>query len=472
MSKYRVRFASKATLPFSHHLQAPVCALSLNTSKSRSSGRGQRSRSGCRECRQRRVKCDETFPVCKRCQRRGSVCQPVPPTSQWLLETPWLGDHCRTSVGPLLDIDGSVNPHLMRYWLERMSRIMTLDPDNNCMSFPILRYFSVSPSLIYVIQCQQKMATSLEQRGKALSSLRAELETQTVPLAYSLLTLLMLGMSSSWITASPSDYGREHLIAARAVADLVLEQAASQDEELTHLTMGFHVYWDMACSFCLDPLDQPTGQRASLAKYVKAMRHKFHNITAHSMDLYFMLGQLGRYCRLLVEGGGRDLVYEALTEQNLLDYESAESERPAKLLTEAFRKHGLLLLYRFSGRTRDSNTLPVDAGPVAQIEAELTIRGLALDILDLLQKTETDSPYLNLHTIPVLNAGAELTSLDTEERKLVRERLTAIYSTNRLVPTLWVIDLLEELWSTNDAGVTKITWLELMIRKNWRLRIG
>lgn len=359
---------------------------------------------------------------------------------------------------------------------------MTLDPDNNCMSFPILRYLSISPSLIYVIQCvsaaheqyfqQQKMATSLEQRGRALSSLREELETQTVPLAYSLLTLLMLGMSTSWITASPSDYGREHLIAARTVADLVLERADSQGDELTHLTIGFHVYWDMACSFCMDPLDQPTSQRALLAKYVKAMRHRFHTITAHSMDLYHMLGQLGQYCRLLVEGGGRDLVYEALTEQNLLDYESAESEHPATLLTEAFRKHGLLLLYRFSGRTPDSNNLLGDAGPVAQIGAELTIRGLALDILDLLQRTETDSPYLNLHTIPVLNAGAELTLLDTEERKLVRERLTAIYSTNRLVPTLWVIDLLEELWSINDAGVTNITWLELMIRKNWRLRIG
>lgn len=33
-----------------------------------------KSRFGCKECKLRRVKCDQTHPVCIRCQRRGSVC--------------------------------------------------------------------------------------------------------------------------------------------------------------------------------------------------------------------------------------------------------------------------------------------------------------------------------------------------------------------------------------------------------------
>jgi hypothetical protein len=87
-------------------------------------------------------------------------------------------------------------------------------------------------------------------------------------------------------------------------------------------------------------------------------------------------------------------------------------------------------------------------------------------------QTEVDSPYLVLHTIPLLSAGTELTSFDMEERTQVKERLNAIYSTNRPVPTLWVVHILHELWAIVDTGTTHITWLDLMLVKNWRLRVG
>ncbi|PGH15169.1 hypothetical protein AJ79_02534 [Helicocarpus griseus UAMH5409] len=473
MPEFRVRFASPKVFKSSTP-QSP------SASVEKQSPAKQRSRSGCRECRQRKVKCDETFPVCLRCQRRGTICQPVMRALQWQLEVPWLADPYANSLTPALNPDANVNVRLMRYWLERMSQIMSLDLNNNPMSFPILKYLSVSPSLVYVIQCvsaaheqyfqQHNMTTSLEERSKALATFREELHGQNVSLSHSFLTLLMLGMSSSWITIGPSDYGKEHLLAARTVADMVLKKADTKSEELDHLNMGFYVYWDMACSFCLDPADHPVSEGDALEVYVKKNRHKFHTITSHSMDLYYLLGQLGRYCRVIVEGGDHDLTYEAYVEESLKVYESAESGLEAKLLTEAFRKHGLLLLYRFCGIPGLYSSSVEDE--LLDIETETRTRELALDIVRLLLETRLDSPYLNLHTIPLLSAGAEMTSLDVEERRQVRERLNAVYSTNRLVPTLWVVDLLEELWAIHDAGMTRITWLELMLIKDWRLRIG
>ncbi|KAK2796750.1 hypothetical protein FQN50_009431 [Emmonsiellopsis sp. PD_5] len=383
-------------------------------------------------------------------------------------------------MSPTSKTDAIVNSRLMRYWLERLSQIMTMDPNNNTMSFPFLQYLSVSPSLVYVIQCmsaaheqyfeQRNMAVSLEERSKALATFREELQAQNISLSHSFLTLLMLGMSSSWITVGPSDYGKEHLVAARTVADMVLEKADSKNEELDHLNMGFYVWWDMACSFCLDPVDHPADHEGLLEAYTKKNRHKFHTITARSMDLYYLLGQLGRYCRVVADGGERDLTYEAYIEKTLHDYESAECDPDAKILAEAFRKHGLLLLYQLCkgpGFPR-----PGGEDDFVGMATEIDTRELAHDIVHLLEQTKLDSPYLNHHTIPLLSAGAEMTSLDIEKRNQVRERLHAVYSTNRLVPTLWVVELLEELWAVHDAGMAHITWLELMLIKNWRIRMN
>uniref|UniRef100_A0A0W0FPC0 Zn(2)-C6 fungal-type domain-containing protein n=1 Tax=Moniliophthora roreri TaxID=221103 RepID=A0A0W0FPC0_MONRR len=37
-----------------------------------------KSRTGCLTCRKRKVKCDETAPICKNCHRRNLVCVPRP----------------------------------------------------------------------------------------------------------------------------------------------------------------------------------------------------------------------------------------------------------------------------------------------------------------------------------------------------------------------------------------------------------
>lgn len=415
--------------------------------------------------------------MCHRCQQRGSVCRPTLRTSHWQFEVPWLVNFPLTTVSLTPNADIKVDARLIRYWLEATSQMLSVDPNYNPFSFPILKYATVSPSLVHFIQSasaaqreyfdQSKMSVSLRERGMAFSALRAELQAESSSLSHSFLTILMLGMSSSWMAMGPTDYGREHLLAARTVADMVLTKKDSKNEGLDHLSMGIYVYWDMACSFCLDPVDHPVDRGSRLEAYVKQARHKFHVITTHSIDLYYLLGQLGRYCRVIVDGGGRDLVYETYAEKTLNTYESIESDSAAKSLTEAFQKHGLLLLYRFCGKPGVSQpNIPI------LVESESYAHHLALSIVELILQTQSDSPYLNIHTIPLLSAGAEMTSLDMFQRNQIKQRLNEVYSTNRLVSTLWVVDLLEELWRVHDVGLTHITWLELMLVKSWRLRIG
>lgn len=370
-----------------------------------------------------------------------------------------------------------VNTRLMRYWLENMSQIMSVDPTNNPLSFPIVKYIQGTPSLVHVLQGvsaahegyfqPHNMSISLEERSKALSGFREELQAKNVSLSHSFLTLVMLGMSSSWMTTSPQDYGREHLLAARTVAKMITEKRETSTDELDHLSLGAYVYWDMACSFCLDPLDHSVEREDQLKKYVDQARYRAHTTTSHSIDLYYILGKVGQYCRSVADGKARDFEKETCFERELCNYNSIERTVPAKSLTEAFRKHGLILLYRLCGVP--GVTQP--SGNITQ-DIEKKIRQLAHDIIRLILQIDSNSPDLNLHVIPLLSAGAEMTVLDMQERVEITKRLHAVYSTNRLLPTLWMLDLLQELWTIHNAGLTSVTWLDLMLAKGWRLRIG
>ncbi|KAF9893331.1 hypothetical protein FE257_011763 [Aspergillus nanangensis] len=470
MPPYRVRFAPQQIY------QSPV-SQEVTTSHPAKPSR-TRTRSGCRRCRERRVKCDETFPVCRACSRRGDVCQPALPASQWQPEV-W----CVVTVTPGLDPSRKLLPHpevnsrLLRYWFECMCQIMTIDPESNPMSFPILQHLSASKSLVYIIQCisaahekyfqPTQMTVSLEERSKALRVLRGELRSDKLHPGLGFLVVLILGMSSSWITTEPDDFGREHLMAAHIAVDMALKCPKAADDELVHLATGFFVYWDMACSFCLDPDDHPPPYRPRLENYVKMASSRFHTIVSHSIDLYYLLGKVGRYCRTVADGFQRDLVQEMCFEAELNTYMSIEQDPSACQLTEAFRLHGLVMLYRLCGRPGHH---AVEIDHVAE-GGTFSVRSLALRILDLLFQIPLSSPYVNLHTIPLISAGAELGAEDADLRERVIQQLRAIYSTNRIPPTLSVIELLQELWNVQDCGFT-MTWLELMLIKKWRLRIG
>lgn len=87
----------------------------------------------------------------------------------------------------------------------------------------------------------------------------------------------------------------------------------------------------MTCSFCLDPFDHSAGREDSLQKYVDKARHRVHTITSHSIDLYYIFGKVGQYCRSVAGGESHDFAKETYFEREICNYNSIEETVPAKL---------------------------------------------------------------------------------------------------------------------------------------------
>lgn len=97
--------------------------------------------------------------------------------------------------------------------------------------------------------------------------------------------------------------------------------------------------------------------------------------------------------------------------------------------------------------------------------------GYAETILQNMLEIPSSSSYHNILALPLLSAGAELSAENDHLRNEVRKRFRALYSLNRIPNNLVAIELLEELWILRDNG-SKISWLALMLQKNWKLVFG
>ncbi|KAH7011225.1 hypothetical protein EDB80DRAFT_749734 [Ilyonectria destructans] len=399
-----------------------------------------KSRSGCRECKTRRVKCDETFP--------------------WQMELPWLSTlgmnpPATFTWDPFHHIS-FMNKKLLQQWFETTSRIMVVDHGQNPLSFPILTHLSNAPSLAHIIQSisaayqhffqHSKLNQCLEERSKAMSTLRTELQHGGRPLMPYLLTTYLLGLSSSFIDEDFIDYGKEHFFAFQARTD-----------PLMRFVVGAYVYWSLTCSTLVDPAEQEPPSTSQLDEYITNMGDARHPIT-------------GRHCRAVVEGGHRDAPLEQTFEQQLLEWTHSGDDIPWDTTANAFRYHGLLMLHRVCSQNVDA-TSPQDHAYTFSTDNELKIKEYATQTIKSLSSIPIDSPLMVLQPIPLMTAGAELTKDDGLLRATVIERFQALSSFNRLPANLRATQLLQELWELKDMGVG-ISWLELMLLKNWRLRLG
>ncbi|KNG87621.1 hypothetical protein ANOM_003635 [Aspergillus nomiae NRRL 13137] len=461
MSFFRVRFE-------------PVKCLSP-TSQERSQDeeptaprRRPKSKLGCRECKARRVKCDETFPVCLRCVRRGLICSSTPRLSQWQIETRWYSSH----------VDTIVNRRLLQYWLERVCQILVIDPENNPFSFPVLEYIQESPALVHIIQSvsarheqyfsAEVARIALEERGKALASFRNELGTGKTRPLLSMLTALLLALSHG-ADRDMTDFGKWHLLAARTLIHKMLEDTSHPWDlnPFSRLCLGMYLYWDMGCSYLVHPDEQQALDTPGLSLAVQQIGHWHHPMYGFCTDLIFILGNLGRYCRQLLHSGRRSFTRETILEKQLYLWSAPSTEPTLTLLYESLRKHGLILLYRICG-WNDAFTNPC----LEEIDLEPLIHRYALDTIDHLLQIPTSSNYLNFQSLPILTAGSELKREDNRLRNDVRNRLRALYSMNRLPANLHALELLEEIWIARDTTDDTSSWIHHMLRKGWLLVLG
>lgn len=429
--------------------------------------RKTKSKLGCRECKAKRVKCDESYPTCKRCLRQGLVCSSVPRPAQWQFETPWLSLQPKTIV----------NRRLLQYWLEKASQMLVIDPENNPYSFPALEYVPHSSALLHAIQSlsasheqyfpAHASIIALEERGKALVCLRKEMDqSHHTPQAF-LLTTGLLTLAQGADSDATNDYGKQHLFGARTLINGMLQDTSALNEPMVWLCLGMYLYWDMCSAFLVDP-GEPHGlyYPFNISIAVHRMGDWHHPMYGTCTGLLFILANVGRYCRQVLDSQQhRNLTQEVTLEYQLYTWNTRPPNVGLGHLYEAFRKHGLIL-YRAGAQNSSRFTNPdlsQGQGSLIQQYAEETVRHLI--------QIPANSNYLNFQSLPLLAAGSELTGFNHLLRDQVRERLRAIYSLNRLPANLQALRLLEELWDARDNGHPSF-WLYHMLQKDWRLLLG
>lgn len=490
MGRYKVRFASvqspdsfdvntaSASIPTddTHDNFSFGIACAPKTTKRRRYTR-RKSRAGCTQCKLHHLKCDESFPVCVRCQISGSLCWSQPQLTKWQVEMPWL-----SGAGlPSYLSSPSTDKRLLKYWLEKASQIMTLDPDNNPMSFPILAHLAASPALVHALQSVSaahehfftftNLASAVEQRQDALRLVQLELQPASKTLPSTFLAVFLLGSFTSWIEGSFTEFGVQHLLGGRAIIDLLV--ATPEIYETAHLNyvVGCYIYWDACCSFIAEPNEIPALETVGVERVLQRMRDTFHPIGGFCMDIFFTIGKIGRYCRKVLAGEERDLAGEALLSKQLLQRQVPVQTAFESTLCEAYRKHGLIMLYRICGCLSFDSYHEGDAALFGFTTEEI-IRGYSLEVLQDLASTPTTSHYFNLHGVPLLTAGSELDNSDGKLREEVLSRFKALFSLNRVPSSLVAIRLLQEVWALRDQSGRKYSWLEIMLKKGWRLKLG
>jgi hypothetical protein len=213
--------------------------------------------------------------------------------------------------------------------------------------------------------------------------------------------------------------------------------------------------------------------------YVQSMKNTYHPICGYAVELLFCLGNLGRYCRKVLDGAIPDLATEAAFEQQLLDFANEEGDDGLKACNECFRKHGLLMLYRICGvpgvlhatspEEWDCDNMSTSSGSSNFSNLETEIRTLALELLDEAAKIPLGSPMGNTLSLPLLSAGSELDAEHSAQREAVRARLQSLHARNRCPPNLWACSVLDMVWEFRDENIYKPSWLETMLAKGWRL---
>lgn len=431
--------------------------------------RRNKSKLGCRECKAKRVKCDEAYPTCKRCQRQGLVCSSAPRSSQWQVETPWLS----------LQPNTLVNRRLLQYWLEKVSQTLVIDPGNNPFSNLTLENIAQSPALLHAIQSfsanheQYYSANApiiaLEEHGKAIACLRREInQSQNTPSAH-FLTILLLALAQG-ADADATDYGKQHLFGARALINSMLQDTSmsTTNDLAVRLCLGMYLYWDACSSFLVDPCEPDGLDLLNMSNAVHRIGDWHHPMYGTCSKLLFMIGNVGRYCRQILDSPqNRDLLQEAVLEAQLTTWKTSPPDPGLGHLYEAFRNHGLIFLYRARAHAQSSCL----ADPDSSQAQESLIQQYAEEAVRHLMQIPATSNYLNFQSLPLVTAGSELTKLNHVMRDQVRHRLRAIYSLNRLPASLLAIQCLEEIWDARDSGNPSF-WLLHMLQNDRRLLLG
>lgn len=349
---------------------------------------------------------------------------------------------------------------------------MVIDHNNNPFSFGMLRYLENTESLVYTIQtlsmAHENFFSSaslpvqfFKDRGYALSLVQRELTESDTPAPGCLLTVILLGLASAWACHETGDeFGMRHLHGARAILDTLLAKPGSENDGLLRLTLAVYLGWDQATSFILHRQNQIPLHGAELWRCIQAMRSEFNATLGYAIDMMYILGNVGRYCRAVIDTGCRDPDLEVLLENQLLLYEPMGNDRNSHLVNHAFRKHGLIMLYR----ALNSAPAPADELFCDESDKEELIQQYTKEILEHIDEIPESNSYHSILAQPLFTAGAQLRMEDEEQRQKVRKNFRRLFSLSRIPDNIRAIEFLEQLWNLRDNGF-HVSWLAFWLGK-------
>ncbi|KAK5050571.1 hypothetical protein LTR84_003853 [Exophiala bonariae] len=464
---FRVRFSNKS--------QSVDPAVHKDVASDPVAARAHRkSRHGCEECRRKRTKCDETLPSCLRCQRRKIKCIITTRPSRWRQECP--GGRQELLLSPPTS-SLLIDAKLFQWWLDYACKLLVLDSQSNPLSFPLIEHLAISPALCFALEsfsaghkgrwALDSRVQFLEKRSLALTLCRSELIARHVPLETTFFTVLLLGISTPF-TENVDNYGKEHLIGARAILAILLQQDKVVHSPRIEQLLTYYTWWDMACAFSVDPLELPALSTVEVLSTVsRASQPTKPRFAGCMVEIYHVLGLLLRYCMQLLRGGVRDLEHELTLEQVLTGWHPNSNREEDILFAEVFRKHGLIILYRVCrmGKfTTDGNGESPDG------RSALLVHIYATEIISMVLPHKMGTAFWNSLIPPLLTAGAELTSDDEALRHSVRDAFSSVCSQCQTNTLERAKNLLEEIWLLLDTGI-EISYLELMLLKGWNFSL-
>lgn len=421
-----------------------------------------KTRTGCVQCKKRKIKCDEAAPSCKRCLMRKQTCYWKPPTSRW---------HGRTmtfqrSEQPCDDVTLSPRDDpVLTYWFESGCRVMTIEPiTSNPFSFPLRERLSESESLLHLVRSLSmadlanyevsQMTQSFEERGLALVALQKEIKHKSVPCGLMLLSTLFLGISAPWISGNPSDFGIVHLFAISAMINKAFANGVGLTDNMFYLAIGLYIYWDMACSF-LTHFNRALPLREELFQIAINLSTKglSHPVTGIATHLIYILGKIGRYQRQVLDTNLRNLDQENLLETQLTDWKMPAAEPQLQQIAECYRLTGFIMLYSTKNDEVYNNR----------------ISAYAEKVVDMLNDLPTTSPRANFQGVLLMLAGSEIS--DPIRRDVVLSKFKALHQTKKVKVTLHGEQLVKEVWALRDKGIRRCA-VGVMKDRGWHLMLG
>ncbi|VUC22144.1 unnamed protein product [Clonostachys rosea] len=442
---------------------------SQSSSKARGPARSVKKRTGCEQCKKRRVKCDEQQPSCSRCVARGETCTGNFRFTTWQIERPWASQNKTPSIpGPALEDE------TLRHWYDKACLVMALvPPPANPLSYPLARLLQHSRALRHTLQSisgahragfsVDSRLQALKERNLAIVSLQGEVGRVLSPISASnrevllktlILSSLILCLSSSWLDPSGNDSSLEFLCGTRDIIPLLAELKSS--DAFTFYILGFYLY--MECfSSCLIPISKQKLPHPSILEVLT--QHPFdrmiHPVNGLSTTLYPILIEIGYYYRQQVEGSQHSPEQEMYLRQRLMDWKLPEHSFTSPHLTmlvEGYRSIGHIMLYQ-----AQRVTTPLDS-----IDEKLLLQ----DVTGIMNITKTLPPNdtnLNWLAPLLVIVGGEIPPSQAEERAIIVTASEALASFTGVPNFKGNLECIEQVWRARDNG-EETSWLQVMLK--------